>query len=264
MTKDLIVTGFAALTGALVAWLLALVDIHVHFAIYAFSWNFIPLGAILCGALAGSGYYLGFQLFPHRPTRLLLLNAILSSVAVYFLVYYIAYSLAEVNGAPVSRLVSFGRYMSLVIENRRQYVYFTNFGRVGPLGYLLVAAQLAGFVIGGFFVVRTLMKVPCCDHCDRILKNPKVMLRPSNSLLGLEDLFGKMRSALAAGRSAEAIQLMASPGAGPGNAAHKLFLTLWKCDRCPVEFYSMFIKPGGDHVGHALDYSPTRSRAIGV
>lgn len=160
----------------MLALLLANIDINSHFALTR-SPESLSLLAGCFAALAAPEYYFGFRLLPHRPTSLLVINAVFTSIAVYFLVYYIDFSLTEENGTPISRLVSFSQFMSLTIENRHEYVNFINFGRVGFLGYLLVAIQIAEFAFGGLVVAVMLLGVPCCDRCDRILKNRNIMVR---------------------------------------------------------------------------------------
>ncbi len=256
--KDLILTAFAALTSLLTACFPVLLSRYLHFAIHSFSINFIPIGAIVFGAIAASGYRLGFLLFPHRVTWLLMCNAVILSSATYFATYYIDYSTLG-----VSQLMSFGRYITLAIAKSRTslFVGTDSITISGPLNYPLVASQLAGYIAGAVMVVRGLYRVVCCDHCDRKLKNPTTTGVRSNSLFELEDVFHKMRPMLAAGQSNEVAQLVASAKPAPRDAVHELSFTLWKCDRCPVEFFELFIKPGGDHVGRVRDYCPSRKHA---
>ena len=164
-----------------------------------------------------------------------------------------------IREGPISHFISFGTFLKSSIENRGLSINLLQRFSPGPLNYLFVAIQMAGFGLGAFAVVRGLYDVPVCDHCDRQLKNPTIAQRASNSLLDLENQFGQIRFMMAEGRSSEALSLAAAPDAAPG-AVHKLTLSLWKCDRCPVEFFSMFIKPGGDYVGKARDYSPSRQK----
>src|SRR5579863_9208722 len=97
VTKDLLITAFAAITSVLTAYLLALVDTNIHFALYGFTlWFVFPAGAIACGAAAASGYWAGFQVFPHRMTKLVMVNAVALSIVAYFVIYYWDYSMLTV------------------------------------------------------------------------------------------------------------------------------------------------------------------------
>ena len=256
--KDLILTAFAALTSLLTAFILVVISRRLHFAIHGFSINFIPIGAILFGAVATSGYRLGFWLFPHRVTWLLMCNAVVLSIATYFATYYIDYSTL----GRVSQFMSFGQYMALVIAKSHTslFVGLDSLTIGGPLNYPLVASQLAGYIVGAVMVVRGLYSVVCCDHCDRELKNPTTSAMTSNSLFELENVFHQIRPMLAEGRSKEVVQLVTSGNSAPPDAVHKLSFTLWKCGRCPVEFFELFIKPGGEHVGRVRDYCPSHRR----
>ena len=59
----------------------------------------------------------------------------------------------------------------------------------------------------------------------------------SNSLL---DQFQRIRTMLAEGRSAEAVQIVTTPNSAHRNSAQKLTLILWNCERCSVECCHLF------------------------
>jgi len=264
-SKFLLTVAFALATAAITAYLLALVDTTIHFAIYAFTlWLVIPIGAMVCGALAATGYYAGFHLFPNRPPgRIFMATVVVTSIATYFLVYYLDYSMSEVKGRHISEMLSFGMYLFTAIEKRRMWVNFSNLGSLGPLNFLLAALQVVGFVIGGLWIFRLLkVAVPCCDGCDDRLHKAGTWVRPSNSLLSIEEVFHKVHAALLEGQGNQARVLMADPKP-PAKPAHRLVLSIWKCARCPVEFFDLFITPGGEHTGRKRDYSPARKFRTG-
>jgi len=121
--KDLALTAFAVVTSVLTAYLLALVDTNVHFAIYGYTlWLVIPIGAAAGGFVAATGHRIGFRRFPHRPTWLLMCNGVVLSIATYFLVYYWDYSMLQVRGIPISHYLSFGGFLLTAIENRQIFV----------------------------------------------------------------------------------------------------------------------------------------------
>jgi len=74
-------------------------------------WFVIPAGAICSGFAAASGYYAGARYFNHRPTKLLLLNMVVISIATFFLIHYINYYFLIIDGRQVRELVDFARYL---------------------------------------------------------------------------------------------------------------------------------------------------------
>ena len=106
MVEDLLVGGCGLITSLATAVLLAWVERQFGWARYSFMfWFIIPVGAALAGFAGASGYYFGSILFGHRPTRLLLLNVALASLATFFLVHFIEYSTLELDGKQVSEAV---------------------------------------------------------------------------------------------------------------------------------------------------------------
>src|SRR4051812_24794644 len=90
--QDFLVTGCGILTSILTALILALIE-RWGLAVYSFTvWFVIPVGAMLAGLAAASGYYVGARYFHHRPTRLLLFNVMSVAVSTYFLINFLNYS----------------------------------------------------------------------------------------------------------------------------------------------------------------------------
>ena len=86
-------------TSLLTAIILWWVELRFGFAFYSWTfWFILPIGAGLSGFAAASGYYAGSRIFNQRPTRLLLLNSLLVSVATFFTIYYLSYITLEIEG----------------------------------------------------------------------------------------------------------------------------------------------------------------------
>jgi hypothetical protein len=145
----------------------------LDFAIYTWMlWFVIPAGAIFCGGVAASGYWIGARLFNHRPSPLLLLNILLVSLSTYFAIHQLHYSNDVVSGTAVSSVMSFGEYLVAVTENMTYSTYHR--GReVGPglelgkWGWGIAVLQIIGFSIGGLVVYGFLLEVPYCDRCAK-------------------------------------------------------------------------------------------------
>ncbi|HUB26370.1 MAG TPA: hypothetical protein VL992_13150 [Tepidisphaeraceae bacterium] len=144
-------------------------------------WYVIPLGAILSGVLGASGYYAGMWIFGHKPTAPLLVWMLTTSAATFVLVHYLSYATLQVHGRQVSRLISFPRYLQIVIENMSLRIYTNGTeaatGKLGAFGYVIAGAQVLGFALGGFAVYRIIRSKPYCDKCLRYLSRSAAQKR---------------------------------------------------------------------------------------
>lgn len=244
--QDLIVTGFGIVTSSLTALILALVETKLGFAFYSFMWWFvIPVGAVLSGFAAASGYYFGAKVFNHRPTRLMLFNMISVAVTTYFLLNYLNYSFMEVKGQPVSELIPFGQYLDIVLshqsmEFRIRGAKLGETGDLGSFGYVTAALQVLGFAVGGLWVYWHLRALPYCGACGKYLKKQPSVTRYTDDADQLRGLYSGLIAELRAGNSAAAAGLISGFGVTKPNVKDmklNVELKLWKCARCPQEFF---------------------------
>lgn len=169
--EDIVVTAFGMATSAAVAYGSYYAARQFNFAFYTWMANFIiPVGAIICGAVAAIGYWAGSRIFHHRPTRFLLLNMVLVSVGTFFSIHHLDYSHAYAGERPLSDVMPFTDYLKAVIEHMS---YRTSSGdsgtptELGMLGWGVAALQIAGFSLGGFIVYGMLTAIPYCDRCSK-------------------------------------------------------------------------------------------------
>jgi len=167
---DLVISLCGLVTTVLTVGILVYVEIHLAFAFYSITHFFVlPTGAIISGAAAASGYYLGAQWLHARPTIKILFNMLLISVGAYFSINYLLYRLLEVDGVAVSTLVGFAEFMEVVVTNMSLTIGRGNAetGELGSLGYVVAVLQVIGFALGGGAVYLFLRSKPFCDHCNR-------------------------------------------------------------------------------------------------
>jgi hypothetical protein len=248
--QDFLVTGFGIATSSLTALILAFVESKLGFSFYSFMWWFvIPVGALLSGFAAASGYYFGAKVFNHRPTRLMLFNMISVALTTYFLLNYLNYSFMEVKGHPVSQLIPFSQYMDIVLS--RQAMEFRirgarvgETGELGNLGYVTALLQVLGFAVGGLCVYGHLRSAPFCGACGKYLKKYSSVTRFTNDTEQLKVLYSGLIGELQAGNSGVATQLISGFGATKKNVKEMKLnaeLKLWKCVSCPQEFFESSI-----------------------
>ena len=155
-------------TSLLTAIILWWVELRFGFAFYSWTfWFILPIGAGLSGCAAASGYYAGSRIFNQRPTRLLLLNILLVSVATFFTIYYLSYITLEIEGQGISDYISFGQYLDIAIRSTAMEFRFGATDELGGWGYGIAILQILGFAGGGLAVYGHLVSIPYCERCSR-------------------------------------------------------------------------------------------------
>jgi hypothetical protein len=191
--EDFIVGGCGFVTCVVTALILWLVEQRFGFSLYSWMfWFVIPVGALLSGFAGASGYYLGAWFFGRRPTRLLLLNILISSVLTFFLIYYLSYVTLQVEGKDVSQYISFWQFLDIAIrstamEFRYHAVNIGSTGALGSFGYVIGALQVLGFAAGGFCVYSYLLTKPYCDKCSKYLSAKGKQIRYVVNPEGLQE-----------------------------------------------------------------------------
>lgn len=183
--QDLIVTAFGFVASMATALILFLLQENLGFAFYSLTlWFIIPVGAILAGFIAASGYYLGSIIFGHRPTHLLLLNMILVSISTFFVIYWLSYISLEIDGKSASDYISFSKYIDVLLQHqtmefRIKGARVGTTGELGSWGYVTAILQIIGFAIGGIAIFFYLTTLPYCEKCHKYLKAKTKQVRYS-------------------------------------------------------------------------------------
>jgi hypothetical protein len=172
--KQILVAIFGISTSFGTGIILGLIQVYSGYAIYSFTiWFVIPVGALLAGFGAASGYYAGAKLFQHKPTGGVLLNMVGASIIAFIIVHYIPYYFLEVNGIRVKEAISFWQYLNFIIRHASLSLLRTSAstGELGSFwGYIYAGLKLVGFSLGGLAVFGWLAESPYCGKCSRYLK----------------------------------------------------------------------------------------------
>jgi len=135
----------------------------------------IPVGALLVGLVAASGYGLTSWLAGVKITKMLLWTIVLIQIAAYFAAQYIEYANHE-----DSKWVGFWEYFD---TQTRKIAFKGRDGKPGtPLGawgYGLRALELIGFVLGSLIVPFILWKKPYCNACHMYFRTRSLGLLPA-------------------------------------------------------------------------------------
>lgn len=168
------VAACGLVTSVLTALAVVVVSRMTGFDLFTLSiWVVVPVGAILTGFAAASGYYFGSLYFHKRAGLLLLLQMVVIAGLTQLLIYYMGYSTFVLDdGRRVSNFIPFGQYLDITLTSAH-YRFgraMTDTGEVGSFGYWLAAFQFVGFLVGGLGVYAYLLSKPVCQTCNVYLR----------------------------------------------------------------------------------------------
>jgi len=150
-----------------------------------------PIGAILVGLVASSGYVLAAWLSGLKIRRGLLVAIVLLQIGAYFAAQYTEFAVRGPLVDAAGHAVSFPRYFHVMTVNTAWKDDQGKMGKpLGGLGYALRFGELAGFILGTLVSPVLLHAKPYCDACERYMQSKSLALLPaSNTKAG--HLFGK-------------------------------------------------------------------------
>jgi len=167
--------GFVLLGGAATT-VLALVGVYLisQAGENVMGWYadyIIPVGSLLVGLVASSGYGIASWVTGTKISgRLLLAVAVLLTVS-FFLAKYLEFRLLFPDGATLSdgTAIGFWRYFDMM---SRAFAFEDSVTHkpgdpMGMLGYAFRTLEVLGFVGGGVIVPAALRAKPYCDRCKR-------------------------------------------------------------------------------------------------
>jgi hypothetical protein len=179
-------TSYRVVLGAgLATTALVLFGVHVlnqvtdDFQIMGFYVEYvIPLGALIVGLLAATGYGAASWLAGVRMSKWLIWAVVLLQVGAYFAAQYIEFrslGLVYENGEPVG----FFEYFDHVT---RQFAWVED-GKAGEpfgvWGYAMRALEIGGFAFGGLIVPLVLLGRPYCEACSAYYRQKRLALLPA-------------------------------------------------------------------------------------
>ena len=142
-------------------------------AFHIMGWyaNYIlPVGAIIVGVVASSGYGLASWFSGIKITRSLLWIVLALQLAAYFAAQYIEFKglhLVRGDGRPVG----FVEYFDLAARSFAWKQKDRSPGEpLGMWGYAFRALEILGFAAGGLIVPALLRKAPSCQACQRYMR----------------------------------------------------------------------------------------------
>ena len=175
-----LISGLATTALALVG--VYVLDAKTDFHIMGWYANYIlPIGAVLVGVVASSGYGLASWFSGIKITRSLLWMVLVFQLAAYFAAQYIEFKGRNLvhlrDGSPV-------RFIEYFDAMARSFAWKQDNGSPGtPLGvwgYAFRGLEIIGFAAGGLIVPLVLRKKPYCQTCQRYMRTRQLGLVPSS------------------------------------------------------------------------------------
>jgi len=180
--SQLLVVALGLATSALALFGVFMLSVFTEDT-YVMGWYWgyvIPIGAILVGAVASSGYGLGSWWSGVKISGVLLMGIMALQVGAYFVGQYIEFSsmgLAYEDGTPVD-FISYFQWATT------SFGWIQDDGSMGPAlgawGYGLKALEVAGFAIGSLIAPAALRSVSYCDTCLRYMRKQGEVMLPAS------------------------------------------------------------------------------------
>jgi hypothetical protein len=168
------VSAFGVATSLATAIAVAAVARLTSFNAFTFSiWLVVPVGALLTGFAAASGYYFGSHVLHQRPSWHTLVQMVVIAAATNVLIYYFEYAtLVLDNGVRASQIVSFPTYMRVYLSNQEISVgpALQTHTSIGKFGYWLAGLDFLGFLAGAVCIYFWLIRSQFCKTCEKYLR----------------------------------------------------------------------------------------------
>ncbi len=145
-----------------------------------YTHGIIPVGAILVGLAAGSGYGLASWRTGIRISKNLLLTVLAIQLLAYFVAQYLEYlHIIKSQGIDPQEL----GFLTFFDFTTRSFSFQDSDGSarsaMGAWGYLFRFLEIAGFVLGAIVAPLALMKKPYCDQCQLYMRTRSLGVIPA-------------------------------------------------------------------------------------
>ncbi len=169
------------ITGLAVALGISVFELTTDVALYGFSAAIvIPIGAIGCGLVAAVGFYAASRALHVRATGPALVIPLITAIVTFFAAHWFTFVRYELPTGltPADAMaldgLGFVDYLRLVTTESTVTLQSgsasTSIDRLGSWGYAVVAIEIAGFALGGWFVSSILRQKPWCEASRRFLR----------------------------------------------------------------------------------------------
>jgi len=255
-SNNLAVIGLGLATIAVVTILIHGIHAMVEYPFFAQTvWFVIPIGAFLCGMVAGCGFWLALRRFHRLPTGLTYLAAGLGGAFGYILIFFLMWWQLDIQGVKVRDEVSFLEFIQYVIENQRVRIHRAgnlkggdNDGiELGKWGYARFAINLAGFALGVVAMVAIAGGKAYCPKCKRYLVTVGKQSRSSSDPEGAGTELHPVLAGIMSGRIQQALDLHAA-SVHEGKGFLTTTITVEGCPDCGMQLATLTASVQGQQV----------------
>jgi hypothetical protein len=258
---DLIGWGVIAVVAAIIYALVKLVNYPFHSQTF---WFVIPVGSLLCGMVAGAGFWVALRVLNRRPNAWTYLAAGLGGACGYGLIFFLMWWLTEFQGVKLRDEVKFLDYLELVIEHQRiRMARAQGEGfEVGKWGYARFAINMAGFGLGVIAMVALAGGKTYCPKCRRYLKTLGKQIRSSSDPerhppylppLPRGGTGGGVIAGVLSGQLSEALEFHAASGSIGKKEFWSTTLTVEACPGCGIHLGTLTASVPGDNGQQTVD-----------
>jgi endogenous inhibitor of DNA gyrase (YacG/DUF329 family) len=229
----LAIIGLGFLGVVAVVGLIWLIYQKVEYPFFAQTYLFVvPVGAFLCGMVAGIGFGLGHRQTNRLPDKLTYAAAGVAGTMGYVLIFGLSWWFATAGNARLHDFVGFPQYLQLMVENQR--VQFRNGAPIdlGKWGYPRFAINLLGFAAGVVCMVRLAGMQAYCARCRRYFTKVGSQRRSTSDPEDAAAALYPVIAAIQAGRIQEALDLHAAWAAIDNKAFLQTTIAVEACSGC--------------------------------
>ncbi len=168
----MLVIAFGLLTTAVMMSVVFLMNAAGFDAMNIYVFVLFPLGALIVGIFAGSGYGLGSWWTGAKIGGTLLVLVLVWQFLAFFAAQFVEYLALKANMNPP---LSFWQYFDSSTRGFR----LENGPPLGIWGYGLRLLQITGFTLGGLLGSLLLMTQPYCEQCQMYRKTKQLGVMPA-------------------------------------------------------------------------------------
>jgi hypothetical protein len=141
----------------------------------------LPVGAMIVGILAGSGYGLVSWIAGIKIPRALLWAVVFLQCVAYFCARYIVFENLHLVYKGTNQAVGFFEYFD---ASARAFAFKASDGGsengMGPWGYVFRLLEVAGFAASGVLIPLFVSDIPYCDSCRRYMRRKSKVVLPGS------------------------------------------------------------------------------------
>lgn len=216
------------------------------FNLFSFTlYAIVPVGGLIAGFAAASGYYFSSIRFGLTPNKPVLLQIVLASALAQILIYYAEFRLMRFeDGTAVSTVMSFLDYLKAYLQTLHIYGGrgLRDLGTMAGSGWWFAGIEYLGFLLGGLAAYLALLAHPVCRSCacylEKVGSRHQIFSQPQSFSLHYQTLPHVVANA----EAFTSLLALVPPNEQKGLGDIKLVTCLHCCPHCKGERIEQQVK----------------------